>query len=116
VLSVERSSSDREISKAYRKLAVKYHPDSNPGDEEASSKFKQAAEAYEVLSDNEKTKNAPVMTAMVSLASRVAVVSSDLPRISLQLSVRCLAEAVVGLAIFLAEAPDRAEALIFKSR
>ena len=54
VLSIERSSTDREISKAYRKLAVKFHPDSNPGDEEASAKFKQAAEAYEVLSDNEK--------------------------------------------------------------
>ncbi len=54
VLNVERSSTDREISKAYRKLAVKFHPDSNPGDEEASAKFKQAAEAYEVLSDSEK--------------------------------------------------------------
>lgn len=54
VLSVERSSTDREISKAYRKLAVKFHPDSNPGDEAASSKFKEAAEAYEVLSDQEK--------------------------------------------------------------
>lgn len=54
VLGVERGSSDREISKAYRKLAVKYHPDSNPGDEEASAKFKEAAEAYEVLSDGDK--------------------------------------------------------------
>jgi len=54
VLNVERSSTDREISKAYRKLAVKFHPDSNPGDEEASTKFKQAAEAYEVLSDDDK--------------------------------------------------------------
>ncbi len=54
VLGVERDSSEREISKAYRKLAVKFHPDSNPGDEEASQNFKQAAEAYEVLSDQEK--------------------------------------------------------------
>lgn len=54
VLGVERDSSDREIAKAYRKLAVKYHPDSNPGDEEASRQFKVAAEAYEVLSDSEK--------------------------------------------------------------
>ena len=54
VLGVSRDASDREISKAYRKLAVKFHPDSNPGDEEASSRFKEAAEAYEVLSDSDK--------------------------------------------------------------
>lgn len=54
VLQVSRDAGDRDISRAYRKLAVKYHPDSNPGDEEASVKFKQAAEAYEVLSDTEK--------------------------------------------------------------
>ena len=54
LLSVSKDASGREISKAYRKLAVKYHPDSNPGDEEASAKFKAAAEAYEVLSDDDK--------------------------------------------------------------
>ena len=54
VLQVDRNASDREISKAYRKLAVKFHPDSNPGDEEAGQKFKQAAEAYEILSDSDK--------------------------------------------------------------
>jgi molecular chaperone DnaJ len=54
VLGVERDSSDRDIAKAYRKLAVKFHPDSNPGDEEASAKFKEAAEAYEILSDENK--------------------------------------------------------------
>ena len=54
VLGVNRDASEREIAKAYRKLAVKYHPDSNPGDEEASQNFKEAAEAYEVLSDAEK--------------------------------------------------------------
>lgn len=54
VLGVERDAADREIAKAYRKLAVKFHPDSNPGDEEASRNFKEAAEAYEVLSDQEK--------------------------------------------------------------
>ena len=42
VLGVERDASDREIAKAYRKLAVKFHPDSNPGDEEASQNFKEA--------------------------------------------------------------------------
>lgn len=54
VLGVSRDASGREISSSYRKLAVKFHPDSNPGDEEATIKFKQAAEAYEVLSDEEK--------------------------------------------------------------
>jgi len=54
VLGVPKDSGDRDIAKAYRKLAVKYHPDSNPGDEEASKNFKEAAEAYEVLSDADK--------------------------------------------------------------
>lgn len=54
VLGVARDESDRGIAKAYRKLAVKFHPDSNPGDEEASSRFKEAAEAYEVLGDTDK--------------------------------------------------------------
>lgn len=54
VLGVKRDASDREISTAYRKLAVKFHPDSNPGDAEAVEKFKEAAEAYEILSDDEK--------------------------------------------------------------
>jgi molecular chaperone DnaJ len=54
VLGVERSASDPEIKKAYRKLAVTYHPDKNPGDTEAETLFKEAAEAYAVLSDPEK--------------------------------------------------------------
>lgn len=54
VLSVSKTATDSEISASYRKLAVKFHPDKNPGDEEAVTKFKEAAEAYEVLSDPEK--------------------------------------------------------------
>jgi len=54
VLQVERSASEREISTSYRKLAIKYHPDSNPGDDDAIECFKEAAEAYEVLSDSDK--------------------------------------------------------------
>ena len=54
VLGVERSSSDIEIKKAYRKLALQFHPDKNPGNQEAEDKFKEAAEAYEVLRDEKK--------------------------------------------------------------
>ena len=46
VLGVERDAGEEEIKKAYRKLAMRYHPDHNPGDAEAEQKFKEAAEAY----------------------------------------------------------------------
>ena len=54
ILEVEKTASADEIKKAYRRIAIKYHPDRNPGDKEAEEKFKQAAEAYEVLSDENK--------------------------------------------------------------
>ncbi len=56
VLSIERTSDVDEIKRSYRRLALKYHPDRNPGDAEAEAKFKEAAEAYEVLSDEKKRK------------------------------------------------------------
>ncbi len=56
VLGVDRGADDATLKKAYRKLAKKYHPDMNPGDKEAEQKFKEATEAYSVLSDPEKRK------------------------------------------------------------
>ena len=54
ILEVQRTASEEEMKKSYRRLAMQYHPDRNPGDGEAEEKFKEAAEAYEVLSDPQK--------------------------------------------------------------
>ncbi|XEY27358.1 J domain-containing protein [Candidatus Uabimicrobium helgolandensis] len=54
ILGVSKDSSGQDIKNSYRKLAKKYHPDKNPGDEKAEKKFKEAAEAYEILSNDEK--------------------------------------------------------------
>ena len=56
VLGIAKDASDEDIKKAYRKLAKKYHPDMNPGDKNAEAKFKEASEAYAVLSDADKRR------------------------------------------------------------
>ena len=56
VLGVPKNADDSAIKKAYRVLAKKYHPDANPGDTEAERKFKEASEAYSVLSDSDKRR------------------------------------------------------------
>src|SRR5438270_4969163 len=54
ILGVQKSVTEEELKKAYRVLAMKYHPDRNSGDDEAAARFKEAAEAYDVLSNTEK--------------------------------------------------------------
>ena len=61
VLGISKSASQAEIKKGYRKMAIKYHPDKNPDDKSAEENFKKAAEAYEILSDENKKH---VMTSM----------------------------------------------------
>src|SRR5690242_15274145 len=57
ILGINKKSSEDEIKKAYRKLALKYHPDRNPGDKEAEVKMKEINQAYSVLSDKEKRQS-----------------------------------------------------------
>jgi len=73
ILGVSKGASASEIKKAYRKMAIKYHPDKNPGDKAAEEKFKEAAEAYDVLSNPEKNQD---MTNLVIRLSKMVVLVS----------------------------------------
>ncbi|SQC01636.1 Heat shock protein J [Mobiluncus curtisii] len=66
VLGVSKDVTDKDLKKAYRKLARQYHPDQNPGDKAAEEKFKEIGEAYSVLSDSEQRQKYDALRAMVS--------------------------------------------------
>ena len=71
VLGVPRDADEDALKKAYRKLAKKYHPDANPGDKEADAKFKEASEAYSVLSDPQKRQISSATFAVIFWAAPV---------------------------------------------
>ena len=74
-LGVSKGASASEIKKAYRKMAIKYHPDKNPGDKAAEEKFKEAAEAYDVLSNPEK--NLAMTNLVIRLSKMVVLVLEE---------------------------------------
>jgi len=73
VLEVTKNASAEEIKKAYRKMALMYHPDKNPDNKEAENKFKEAAEAYDVLSNPQKKANTTNMAMLHSVIAAVLV-------------------------------------------
>ena len=79
VLEVTKTATVEEIKKAYRKKAIQYHPDKNPGDKEAEEKFKEAAEAYDVLSNPDKRWMifSPCSVTSSEVAEEDSVVSAD---------------------------------------
>src|SRR5215831_711886 len=80
ILGVARTADEKEIKSAYRKLARKYHPDVNPGDKSAESKFKEISEAYDILSDEKKRSQYDSMGEQWKAFSRAGGATSGGPR------------------------------------
>lgn len=77
VLGVSKSATDDEIKKAYRKIAIKYHPDRNPGNKEAEEKFKEAAEAYDVLMIRKSVSNMTSLDLMLQAVDSADSAAAD---------------------------------------
>ena len=115
VLDVPRTATEAEIKKAYRRLAMKFHPDRNPGDKEAEEKFKEAKEAYEVLCDAEKRAiyDQHGQRASMRRARAAGAAASARPTPSAKCSARCSAtsSAAAGAAAALAGVSRRRSAV-----
>lgn len=111
VLGVDRNADDATLKKAYRVLAKKYHPDMNPGDKEAEQKFKEASEAYAVLSDPEKgvstTSSAmrPLRAAQAGPAASAVLISAALISVTSSAISSATCSAAAGAAEGAARAP-----------
>lgn len=112
VLGVSRDASERDIKKAYKRLAMKFHPDRNQGDESAADKFKEVKEAYEVLTDSQKKRLMTNMAmlllnkvAVVSAAALVEAVLTSATSLVMCLAISSVAVAVVAVAIVRNVAP-----------
>ena len=110
VLGVSKTATDAEIKKAYRKLAMKYHPDYNPGDKDAEEKFKEINEANEVLSDPKKRQLSTTSTALPVLTPTTLPRTAAAPA-ALAVSA-VLAATVLTLAIFSATSLAAASAVL----
>ena len=104
VLGVAKNASDAELKKAYRKLAKKYHPDVNPGDKEAEAKFKEATEAYGILSDPDKENS--TTSSVMQLLKMAAAVPEDSADLILTALIWAIFSAIFSVICLAAEAED----------